>query len=345
MSHTPIFFPPSRAAEVDYGWVVEMFGDDCYVTHIKPKSDAEAKGLKVGDKLLAIDNFKPTRKNMWQMDYRYYAVAPAAKVTMTLLSPGDAKPHILEIQTKIMNTGGVVSLQSWYDKAVIKHGWFDMGKVNEYQQFGDDLLIWKMHSFAQPEASLDAALAKARKCKWLILDLRDNGGGYVDITKRLIGYFFDKEIKIGDEITRKETKPRVVKSHGGDLFTGNLIVLVDHGSASASEVFSKVVQLEKRGKIIGDKTAGAVMTSKFYQMDNGFGNNLWFGASVTMADLIMADGKSLEKVGVMPDEIVLPTGKDLAESKDPVMSYAAKLCGVEIAPEKAGAFFPFEWPK
>ena len=187
-------------------------------------------------------------------------------------------------------------------------------------------------------------MAKTKRSKTLILDLRDNGGGSVDVLKRLIGYFFDKEIKIGDQKMRKETKPLVAKSQG-DGFKGDLIVLVNRSSASASEIFSRIIQMEKRGKILGDKTAGAVMESKFYEMDSGFGNNLYFGASVTVADLVMPDGKSLEKVGVTPDELVLPTGLDLAESKDPVLAYAAKLAGVELAPEKAGAFFPFEWPK
>ena len=194
-----------------------------------------------------------------------------------------------------------------------------------------------MHTFSQPDSYIDLAMAKTKRSKTLILDLRDNGGGSVEVLKRLIGYFFDKEIKIGDQKMRKETKPLVAKSQG-DGFKGDLIVLVNRSSASASEIFSCIIQMEKRGRILGDKTAGAVMESKFYEMDSGFGNNLYFGASVTMADLVMPDGKSLEKVGVTPDELVLPTGLDLAESKDPVLAYAAKLAGVELAPEKAGAF-------
>jgi C-terminal peptidase prc len=343
-SHTT-FVPPARAAEVEYGWQVAMVGDDCYITRIKPKSDAEAKGLKVGDKLLAIDGFKPTRKNLWQMYYRYFSIAPTARVNMTLLSPGDEKPHNLTIETKINKSAGLVTLQTLYERGVVRHGWFDSSKLNEYEQFGNELLIWKMHTFSTSEQSVDAAMGKARDCKTLVLDLRENGGGYVDTMKRLLGYFFDKDVKIGDQKMRKETKPMIAKTHGSGIFKGKLIVLVNHDSASASEIFAKVIQNESRGKVIGDTTMGAVMESKFFDLDSGFGKNLYFGTSVTVADLIMPDGKSLEKIGVTPDEIVLPTGKDLAESKDPVLAYASKLAGVELSPEKAGTFFPYEWPK
>jgi len=70
-----------------------------------------------------------------------------------------------------------------------------------------------------------------------------------------------------------------------------------------------------------------------------------YGTEITHADLVMADGKSLEHVGVEPDFIVLPSASDLASHRDPAMSKAAGLVGVKISPEDAGTMFPEEEPK
>src|SRR5262245_38847261 len=69
------------------------------------------------------------------------------------------------------------------------------------------------------------------------------------------------------------------------------------------------------------------------------------GVSVTNANVIMADGKSLEGVGVKPDELLLPTAADLAAKRDPVLARAAAIVGFELPPDKAGAMFPVEWRK
>ncbi len=341
-SHTN-FYPPDRAADIEYGWRLAMIGDDCFVSRVKPKTDAEAKGVKRGDKLLAIDGIRPTRELLPHLYHRYYQIAPAARVKMVLQSLGE-KPRTLDIQTKISKTATV---HTWttYEQKVTRKGWWDYPKVDEFVEFGSELLIWKLHSFARSESGIDSAMNKARNFKTLILDLRGNGGGYLETGKQLVGHFFENETKIGDHKMRDKAKPLSSKGRGSGRFSGNLIVLVDQDSASASEVIAKVIQIEKRGKIIGDRTSGSVMTSRFFPMDFGFGNNLYFGVSVTVGDLIMTDGKSLEKRGVTPDETVLPAGKDWAEGKDPVLAYAAKLAGVDLTPEKAGTFFPFEWPK
>jgi carboxyl-terminal processing protease len=140
-------------------------------------------------------------------------------------------------------------------------------------------------------------------------------------------------------------KPSIAKGHNEKAFQGQLIVLVDGESASASEVFARVIQLEKRGTVIGDRSAGMVMQSKFYPLQLGLVNAIFFGINVTNADLIMTDGKSLEHVGVTPDELLLPTPEDMATNRDPVLAHAGSLVGIKLDPEKAGALFPIEWRK
>ena len=67
--------------------------------------------------------------------------------------------------------------------------------------------------------------------------------------------------------------------------------------------------------------------------------------NITDADVIMTDGKSLEKTGVTPDEHLLPTAADIAARRDPVLARAAEFVGVKLDAQKAGALFPIEWRK
>ena len=159
---------------------------------------------------------------------------------------------------------------------------------------------------------------------------------------RLVGNLFDHDVKVGDEKGRKATKPITAKTRG-NVFKGQVVVLVDSDSGSAAEVFARVLQLEKRGTVIGDRSAGAVMTAKHYEHQTGVGQVLYYGTSITIADMITMDGQSLEKTGVTPDEVLIPNGADLAAQRDPVLSRASAILGVEITPEKAGTFFPKEW--
>ncbi len=81
------------------------------------------------------------------------------------------------------------------------------------------------------------------------------------------------------------------------------------------------------------------MTSRQFGHTVGIGAMAFYGASITVSDVRMADGGSLEKTGVVPDELALPSPDDLAASRDPVLARAVALAGGDITPEQAGALF------
>jgi hypothetical protein len=86
------------------------------------------------------------------------------------------------------------------------------------------------------------------------------------------------------------------------------------------------------------------MEARGYWEQVGQDTVAFYGASITEADLIMTDGKSLEHTGVTPDQLLLPSPYALANGRDPVLARAAETLGVKISPEEAGKLFPYEWP-
>jgi carboxyl-terminal processing protease len=344
-SHT-FFVPPQHAYRHSLGIQYQIIGNLCFVTQVRPKSDADAKGAKPGDEILSVNGFAVNRDDLWKMQYVFNILRPQPGLRFALQDPAGTQRQI-DVMTKIRPTKRVTDLTGSDGGGDI----WDMVRqeeTHEHQvrarsvEYGDQLLVLKVPEFFFSANEFDAMLGKARKHKNLIVDLRGNPGGAIDSLKYLLGGLFDKEVKIGDRLGRKDSKPEIAKPVH-NLFTGKLVVLVDARSASAAELFARIVQLEKRGVVMGDKTAGAVMEAKRYDEKSGADTVVFYGASITEWDLIMTDGKSLEHVGVTPDELLLPTATDLATRQDPVLAHAAESLGVKITPGEAGKAFPYEW--
>jgi len=342
-SHT-FFLSPQRANRRDYGWQMQMVGDRCFVVRVRPSSDAETKGLKPGDEVLSINGFQPTRENFWKMEYVFNILRPQPSLRLVYREPSGAE-HQSDLIAKITELKRQTDLTTGTD-------FWDVLREEEsaehrmrirFAEFGDDLIIVKFPEFAFTQSEIYDLLGKIRKRHSLLLDLRGNPGGSVETLQQFLGGMFENEVKIGDRVGREAHKPQVTKPHGHDPFTGKLVVLVDSKSASAAELFGRVVQLEKRGVVIGDHSSGSVMEAKHYSYKMGTDVVVFYGASITDADIIMADGKSLEHTGVTPDEVLLPTGQDLASDRDPVLAHAAETLGVKLTPEQAGKLFPYEW--
>jgi C-terminal processing protease CtpA/Prc len=343
-SHT-FFRPPSRPYRVDYGYRMQIYGENAFITQVRPGTDAEPK-VHPGDQVLGYNNFAVNRGDFWKVSYYFNSLSPQKASVLALRNPhGEDKQltvdaKVRELKKVLDFTGADGAWDIWQyirDEQNADH----MVRQRYYET--GDVMIWKMPEFFLTYEDVDHMFGIARKHKALVLDLRGNPGGAIITLEHMLGNVFDHDVKIADRVGRKEMKSETAKSRGGSAFSGKLIVLVDSGSASCAELFPRVIQLEHRGTVVGDRTAGAVMEARGYSDSQGADTKIFYSFSITEADLTMKDGKSLEHVGVTPDEVVIPTAQDLSAGRDPALSRAAELAGVAIDPAAAGKMFPFEW--
>ena len=340
-SHT-FFVPPPHAFKLDYGWRARMIGDRCFIIRVRPGTDAEKQGVKPGDEVESINGMAPTRDTLRKMLYVFNVLRPQPGLRLQLRSP-QGNERTVDVQASIKPSQRQITPDNF------------MEEVRDYQRSATvyerqsaqtgDVVIWKLHDFMMANKGADNVIREARKGKGLVLDLRGNPGGSAEALSRMLGDVFEHDVDIATYKARRNLNIRpTAKGAGGGAYTGKLIVLVDSDSGSASEIFARVVQLEHRGTVLGDRSAGAVMLSREYPVEVGLKEHMiFFGTSVTEADLIMKDGKSLEHTGVVPDEVALPTAEDLASGRDPVLAKAVALAGGSLSPEEAGKLFPFKW--
>ena len=340
-SHTYVI-PPDRPYRFDYGFRMQLFGDNAFIIRTRPGTDAESK-VHPGDQVLAYVSNPVNRADFADVQYLFNRLMPRTETQLDLRDP-DGNVRRVSIDTKIRQekVERQISPASADYYKILRQRQDQDYILRQQQRVMGDVVIWKMPTFLFADSEVDHYFEVPRAHKTLILDLRGNPGGFSATLDRMVANVFDHDVKITDRVTRKETKPEIAKPVHRP-FTGKLIVLVDSASNSAAELFARVIQLEHRGTVIGDRSGGHVMQAEIYPCKLGLDTELWYAFSVTEADLIMNDGKSLERVGVTPDEILLPTPKDLAAGRDPVLSHAAQLAGVTLDPDAAGKLFPLEW--
>ena len=342
-SHTYFVVPP-RPSRYEYGWQMQPVGTRCLVTAVKPGTDAERKGVRPGDEVVSLDGFALTRDTFHGLRQLFGELVPQDSLTVSLRG-ADRSTRNLNIQAEVQNYPkemtvwgeNIRDLPKRIDAWATEH-------LSRSKAVGTDLMVWKMSLFLSDE-DVSKEFDEVKKFKSLILDMRGNSGGNSEVLARTVGGLFDHDVKIGDRETRSGRVDWTAKTRGSKAFTGRLIVLIDSQTASAAEILARLVQIEKRGTIIGDKTAGMVRESRFYSYRSSPDRTqiVIYGAAVTEADLVMSDGNSLEGVGVTPDETRLAAPEDLAAQRDPVLARAAEVLGVSLTPEEAGGLFPVTW--
>lgn len=341
-SHT-LFVPPERTVRPDYGWTMAMVGDSAIVDSVVPRSDAEAQGVKRGDVVLAVNGYPPTRQSYAQLLYLYDALRPQRGLRVVMAHPG-AAPRQLDLAARVVERSRIVDLTG-------RDGGTDFWKLvrqaendadrkrSRYVEIGDRALVWRQRTFDLDADVAKELLSRARGKKGVVLDLRGNGGGAVRTMLAMLGDFFDRDVIVATVHGRRDSTALVARSVGDSRIAVPVVVLVDAQSASAAEIFARTFQLTGRGKVIGDRTAGAVMVSRYYQHRIGLEYSVFYAANVSTGAVVFLDGKQLEHVGVTPDELIVPLSDDLAAGRDPALARALELLNVTISPADAGAMF------
>lgn len=340
-SHT-FFIPPEQTVRVDYGWDMGIVGNTCFVLRVRAGSDAARQGVARGDVVTAVNGFRPKRENLWRLEYLFKVLRPQPGLHVELI-PSSGAARELDIAAEVHTQKRVMDL-------TVGNGKWDRATIIEQREnqqremrpstvaVGSQVLILRMPSFSIEEGLIRRALHAARNREVLIIDLRGNQGGSIAVLEELIGSLAADDIPIGTKAARGHSDPQIAKGTGNEAFKGRVFVLVDAESASASEVMARVLQLANRGTVIGDRTAGEVMESRYRPLGVLAGDKaIVFGVNMTVADLIMSDGGRLEKTGVRPDFEVLPSGADMAANRDPALAQALTFAGQPMDSAAAGA--------
>jgi hypothetical protein len=325
------FIPPPPAAHYDPGWDLLIVGDEAYVSVVRPGSDACLSGMRRGDRVLLVGGQTPARHVFWSLRQPDYVLNPRPVLAVRLQSPGGAARDLHIRATVTPRQGG----------GVVEHGHggepaFDRPHAGFVADVAG-VRVWGLSAFDSRGSTIARGAREAvGGASAMILDLRGNGGGAIEELVELTRHFFRREVLIAEPKGRRRFRPLVAQGRR-DAFAGELIVLVDSATASSAEIFARMIQLEQRGTVVGDRTAACVMQARTRRGSIPLIDAvLPFGVSVAEADIIMRDGRSLQGVGVTPDVVVLPTGDDLAHGRDPVLAHALRLLGVSLDAAEAG---------
>ena len=261
-------------------------------------SPAQKAGLLAKDYIVQVDG-KPTTD--WTIEQAVQAIRgqKGTEVTLTIFREGRTSTFEVKIQRAQISVKSVkLNYKTVGDKQIA---------VITVSRFGDDT----EDRFAE---AVKEVLAK--KPYAVVLDLRNNPGGYLDAAVNLASYWVP-EGKIIVTEAHSETNSTPFNSLGfKKLESMKTVVLINGGSASASEILSGALQDHKIAKLIGEKSFGKGSVQELIDLP---GNS---AVKVTVAKWITPSGKHLNKDGLVPDIEVKRTEEDINADKDPQMDRA-----------------------
>ncbi len=277
---------------------VDTSGD--YLTIISPMkgSPAEEAGLQSGDKVIAVDGEDMTGVDP-SLVLRKVLGPEGTTVRLTLTREGVEEPIEVSIVRKKIS---VPTLE---------------GELRE-----EGILYIQIYTFGEKtDEDLRALLREYRSSEpvGLILDLRNNPGGYLDTAIRVVSEFIDEGIVMYEEYG--DGKRTTFRARGNGLATEiPLVVLINEGSASASEITAGAIQDRGRGLLVGTKSFGKGTVQKWTPLDDDQG-----AVKITIARWLTPNEQEIHGVGLTPDVEIPFTEEDIQAERDPQLEKAVEL--------------------
>ena len=259
------------------GLGIEITLDSGVLTVVTPIEDspADKAGIKPGDKIIKING--ETTKNISLIKAVKLMRGPkGTTVTITVMREGFRKFKDYTIARDVIHVHAV-------RKELIEPG-YPYIRVASFQQSTDDDLVSAIKQFGGDE-----------KIKGLVLDLRNNPGGLLDQAVRVAQHFIDKGRIVYTDGRVKDQQMEFRANSAVKHYNFKMAVLINEGSASASEIVAGAVQDHDRGLIVGTKSFGKASVQTIIPMDDGTGLRL------TTAYYYTPLGRHIQKTGIEPD--------------------------------------------
>ena len=276
---------------------IEMMkqGDYVVVTRTLPNNPARKAGVHAGDVIFAING-----EEVWDKDTEIIASklrGPSGEKVKLTVARDKQKLDFELVREKINNVSADITYQ-------------------------DKTAIISVYRFSEDTGTLVQSFTKDFKNKGInkvILDLRNNGGGYVTAARDLLSLWLDgdkiltqKSATIGQTITYAKRGEATLK----DMKT---IVLVNNATASASEIVAGALKDYKKATILGTKTYGKGVVQTMLELSGG---SL---LKITTAHWYTPEGQTINKTGISPDVEVERSYSDINSGKDPQLDKAKTL--------------------
>ena len=270
------------------------------LTIIAPLADSPAQkaGLKALDRVAAIDDIDTTGL---ALDEAVKLIRGAKGTIVTLTVQREGRAELL----KIAITRDTIKIKS---------------VAVEYQ---DNIAYLKVSNFNADTTGgfLEAAndiLSKSPK--GIILDLRNNPGGYLDTAVEIAGYWVPEgEVVVKEEFSNPELNQEYRSAGTGQLKDFKTVVLINGGSASASEIVAGALQDFKLAAVVGETSFGKGSVQELENLSDGS------SLKITIAHWLTPQGRLIEKNGIAPDVELKMTEEDYNNSRDPQLDKAKEI--------------------